>query len=114
MQNTTRLSSPRLKDRKQRRLERIRARERPSIVPAKAAACRASHSICTAVFAAEAAAVATVAMTKTARNISEVMEVARKASECPSDPVLVSLAECLALGPRTAKRTLQRFLPPLQ
>jgi hypothetical protein len=70
MKNTTRPSCPRLKNRQQRRLKRIRVRVRPITILAKAAACRVRCSADTTFFATEAAAVATVAMAKAASNIA--------------------------------------------
>jgi hypothetical protein len=59
----------------------------------------------------KAAAMATVAMAKAASNISKATEAARKALEHPGDLVHTSPTESVAIGPRTAKRTLWRFLP---
>ncbi len=60
----------------------------------------------TAVFTAEAAAVAVVAMAKVASNTSKAMEAADRAQERPGDLVYASPAESLAIGHRTAKQAL--------
>ncbi len=53
-------------------------------------------------------AMAEVAMATVASSISKAMKVARRVIERPGDPVYVSFVESLAIGPWTAKQTLQR------
>jgi hypothetical protein len=113
MQNTTRLPSPRPKNRRRRRPEMIRARVRPITILVNAPDSRVYHSTHMMVFTAKAMAVAVAAMAKAASNISKATEAARKAPECPGNPMHASPAESLAIRPRTAKRTLQGVLPPL-
>ncbi len=102
-----------LKDGQSRRLEKIRARVKPTKIPAKVIAHRACRSAYAAVFMAEAKAVTTAAMAKVASNISKTIEAAHKVLERPSNPVHACPAESLAIGPRTAKPYLQRFPSPL-
>ncbi len=79
------------------------ARVRPITILAKAAAYRARYSTRTVVSVAKATAVAAAAMAKAAGNASNMTEAVRKALERPSNLVQASPAECLAIGPRTAK-----------
>jgi hypothetical protein len=64
------------------------------------------------VFMAEPVAMAVVAMAIVANNIGEATEATRKVPESSSNPVHTSPVESLTTGYRTAKRTLQRVLPP--
>ncbi len=65
------------------------------------------------VFVAEAMPIAAAAIAKAASNTSKVMEAACKVLEHPGNMVHASPAESLAIGPRTAKQTLQRVSPPM-
>jgi hypothetical protein len=85
----------------------------PVMILAKATACRVRHSARAVDSAAEATEVAVVAMAKAASNINIAMEATHKVPERPGNSVHASFAESVAIGPRTAKQTLQRIWSPL-